>query len=45
MRTYLQYGARIAGPPAVDRLFKTIDFLTVFDIDDINDRIRRMFLE
>lgn len=45
MRTYLQYGARIAGPPAIDRLFKTIDFLTVFDIESIDDRIRRIFLE
>lgn len=29
--TYLGLGARIAGPPAIDREFKTIDFLTVFD--------------
>lgn len=29
--TYLSLGARIAGPPAIDRAFKTIDFFTVFD--------------
>lgn len=45
MRTYIQYGARIAGPPAIDRLFKTIDFLAVFDLDGIDARIRRMFLD
>ncbi len=45
MRTYLQYGARIAGPPAIDRLFKTIDFLAVFDMDGIDARIRRMFVD
>ncbi len=45
MRTYLQYGARIAGPPAIDRLFKTIDFLAVFDMDGIDERIRRMFVD
>ena len=24
---YLRYGAKICGPPAIDRMFKTIDFL------------------
>lgn len=45
MRTYLQYGARIAGPPAMDHSFGTIDFLAVFDLQGISPRIRRMFLE
>lgn len=45
MHTYLQYGARIAGPPAIDFQFKTIDFLAVFDMDGIDDRIRRLFVE
>ena len=31
--TYLGLGARIAGPPAIDRDFKTIDFFTVFDFE------------
>lgn len=31
LRTYLGLGARICGPPAMDREFKTIDFLTVMD--------------
>lgn len=29
--TYLSLGAEIAGPPAIDRAFKTIDFFTVLD--------------
>ena len=29
--TYLGLGAKIAGPPAIDRAFKTIDFFTVLD--------------
>ena len=45
MRTYLQYGARIAGPPAIDHSFGTIDYLAVFDLQGISPRIRRMFLE
>ncbi|HAY37403.1 MAG TPA: hypothetical protein DCY57_10620 [Bacteroidetes bacterium] len=31
MRAYLSLGALICSPPAIDRKFKTIDFLTVFD--------------
>jgi len=30
LRTYLAIGARICGPPAIDREFKTIDFLTLW---------------
>lgn len=29
--TYLSLGSRIAGPPAIDREFGTIDFFTLFD--------------
>lgn len=29
---YLSIGAKICGPPAIDRTFKTIDFLTMLDI-------------
>ena len=29
--TYLSLGAKIAGPPAIDRAFGTIDFFTIFD--------------
>ena len=30
--TYLRYGARVCGPPAIDRFFGTIDFLTLLDV-------------
>ncbi|MFN0128127.1 MAG: GNAT family N-acetyltransferase [Verrucomicrobiales bacterium] len=32
LRTYLSIGAKICGPPAIDREFGTIDFLTLLDI-------------
>jgi len=31
MRTYLSQGSKICGPPAIDRAFKTIDYLALFD--------------
>lgn len=30
--TYLRYGAKVCGPPAIDREFKTIDFLMLIDL-------------
>jgi putative hemolysin len=32
LRAYLNLGAKICGPPAIDRAFKTIDFLTWLDL-------------
>jgi putative hemolysin len=32
LRAYLGLGAKICGPPALDRGFKTIDFLTLLDL-------------
>ncbi|HAM70686.1 MAG TPA: hemolysin [Verrucomicrobiales bacterium] len=32
---YLSIGARICSPPAIDREFKTIDFLTLLDLEDL----------
>ncbi|HEY8901315.1 MAG TPA: GNAT family N-acyltransferase [Chthoniobacterales bacterium] len=31
LRAYLSLGAKICGPPAIDRAFRTIDFLTLMD--------------
>lgn len=42
-RTYLRYGAKVCSPPAIDRQFKTIDFLVLFDIEMMNERTVRMF--
>jgi putative hemolysin len=42
-RIYLRFGARICGPPAIDRSFKTIDFLVLFDIGEMDAQSRRTF--
>jgi putative hemolysin len=44
-RTYLRYGAKVCSPPAIDRDFKTIDFLVLLDVNEISERSRRLFLE
>ncbi|MEM8983391.1 MAG: GNAT family N-acyltransferase [Pseudomonadota bacterium] len=43
MRLYLQYGAEIVSEAAIDRQFKTIDFLALFDIESLDRRARRLF--
>jgi len=44
MGTYLRYGAWICGRPAIDRKFKTIDFLALMDLDEMDpERILRQF--
>lgn len=45
LRTYLSVGARICGPPAMDREFHTIDFLTLMDLNGLSPSIRSRFLE
>jgi putative hemolysin len=44
LRTYLGIGARICGPPAWDRAFGTIDFLTLLDLEQIAPAARSRFL-
>jgi putative hemolysin len=44
-RIYLRCGAKVCGPPAIDRLFKTIDFLVLFDVFGMDPQMRRMFFE
>lgn len=41
---YLNLGGRICGEPALDRRFKTIDFLVVLDIRDMSPGIFRKML-
>lgn len=36
MRIYLAYGAKICGPPALDRQFKTIDYLSIITVAEMN---------
>ncbi len=42
-RAYLEISGRICGPPAIDREFKTIDFLTLVDLAKLPDRVRSRF--
>lgn len=44
LKTYLAIGARIAGPPAWDRAFGTIDFLTLLDLQLLSSAARNRFL-
>lgn len=43
LRAYLSIGAKICGPPAIDREFKTIDFLTLLDLKQISVTARARF--
>ena len=43
LRAYLTVGAKICGPPAIDRQFKTIDFLTLLDIEALSASTRERF--
>ena len=45
LRAYLTVGAKICGPPAIDREFKTIDFLTLMDLETLHPRVYRRFLK
>ncbi len=44
LRAYLTIGAKICGPPALDREFKTIDFLTLLDLCGLPLGVRNRFL-
>ena len=44
LRAYLAVGAKICGPPALDREFKTIDFLTLVDLQGLTPAARERFL-
>jgi putative hemolysin len=44
LKTYLAIGARIAAPPAWDREFGTIDFLTLLDLKLLSHSARNRFL-
>jgi putative hemolysin len=41
LTAYLSLGAKICGPPAIDREFKTIDFLTFLDLDTLSEGLSR----
>ena len=45
LRAYLAVGARICGPPAIDQEFKTIDFLTLMDLETLHPRVYARFMK
>lgn len=42
--TYLRFGAKVCSEPAIDRDFKTIDFLVIFDFEMLEGKHRKLFL-
>ena len=44
LRAYLTMGAKICGPPALDQHFKTIDYLTLLDLETLHPLARQKFL-
>jgi putative hemolysin len=44
LKSYLAVGCRIGGPPAWDREFGTIDFLTFLDLKLVTPSVRNRFL-
>jgi len=44
LRAYLAVGAKICGPPALDTEFKTIDFLTLVDLQGLTPAAKERFL-
>jgi putative hemolysin len=43
LRAYLGLGAKVCGPPALDRQFRTIDFLTFLDLEALHPIARHRF--
>jgi putative hemolysin len=43
MSIYIDYGARICSEPAIDRAFKTIDYLVLFDMEHIPEKLMKVF--
>lgn len=43
-RTYLKYGAKVCSLPAIDRMFKTIDYLVMLDINELTPETLALFI-
>lgn len=42
-QSYLRFGAKVCGKPAIDRMFKTIDFFVIFDVERMDTRTKQLF--
>ncbi|NKB23355.1 MAG: GNAT family N-acetyltransferase [Kiritimatiellae bacterium] len=45
MRLYLNYGVIVCSKPAIDRLFKMIDYLVLFDAENVDPRTRKVLFK
>jgi putative hemolysin len=45
LAAYLALGAKICGAPALDREFKTVDFLTILDLQNLPQRAIERYLQ
>ncbi|MFH5833073.1 GNAT family N-acetyltransferase [Halalkalibaculum sp. DA3122] len=44
-RLYMDLGAKVCSPPAIDREFKTIDYLVILDTEALDERTRTLFFK
>lgn len=44
-RLYIDLGAKVCSPPAIDREFKTIDYLILLDIEALDERTKMLFFK
>lgn len=44
-KTYIMYGSRVCSEPAIDRDFKTIDFLILFDAETLDPKTYDFFFK
>jgi len=42
-RAYMNYGSKVCSYPAIDKAFKTIDFLMLFDFQELDQKVRQFF--
>ncbi|MEP2446517.1 MAG: GNAT family N-acyltransferase [Balneola sp.] len=42
---YLDVGCKVCSPPALDKEFKTIDFLILLDLETLSEQTRALFLK
>ena len=42
-RIYMRFNAKVCSPPAIDRHFRTIDYLVLLDIEELDSAARAMF--
>lgn len=43
LRVYMMFGAKVCSPPALDTVFRSIDFLTLFDLRGLSERAYNSF--